>query len=263
MRKTKTLILVFSALCLFFFLAASSARRIYVLPIIMYHSVTPQAGNNAFLAVSPELFKKQMRFLKEHRYKVMRLEELAALIREKKRIPPKSLAITFDDGYKDNYTYAFPVLKEYGFPATFFIIVNEVGRAQDDRLSWQELYDMRDSGIISIGSHCLGPEPLVNIKSEEVIRREIFNSKKTLEEKLGLEIESFSYPEGLFNPRIKGLVMEAGYKLAVATKSRKNNKIKDNDVFALRRLRISSKDDLFPFWFKLTGCYSYFKDNRK
>jgi peptidoglycan/xylan/chitin deacetylase (PgdA/CDA1 family) len=227
----------------------------------MYHSVSPYESTLEKLRVSPDTFERQMHFLKSHHYNVISLESLGNLIRQKKKIPPKTAVITLDDGYKDNYIYAFPILKKYNLPATVFIIVNEVARSQGDRLSWDEIKEMLNSGLISIGSHCLGPEPLTNIKSEEILRKEIFDSKKVLEAKLGTKINTFAYPEGRFNDKIKKLVSKAGYTVAVATSPGK--KFSDNDLFALKRLRISENAaNLFVFWVKLTGYYNFMREHR-
>jgi len=192
----------------------------------------------------------------------MPLEELATLIKAKKKFSPKTVAITFDDGYKDNYTYVFPILKKYNLPATMFIIVNEVGRPQNDRLSWDEIKAMQDSGIITFGSHAIGPEPLTKIKSEEEVKRQIFDSKKILEEKLGRKINAFSYPEGRFNDFIRRLVIEAGYKLAVATNPGKN--YPSDDIFVLKRLRISERSsNMFIFAIKTSGFYTFIKEYRR
>lgn len=259
MSKRKVLtgslgIIILSAVC-----GISFIRGQYVAPILMYHSVDPQAKPENRLAVTPQVFERQVRFLKEHNYNVLPLESLSALIREKKTIPPKTVSITFDDGYKDNYIYAFPILKKYGLPAAMFIIINEVGRR--DRLSWDEIRQMRDSGIVTIGSHTLGPEPLINIKSEKEIRRQIFRSKRILEEESGGEVNLFSYPEGRFNDKIRGLVIEAGYKAAVATNPGK--KFANNDIFALKRLRISSNaGNLFVFAVEASGYYNFMREHR-
>lgn len=238
-------------------------RAIYYPPILMYHSVNPPASYNMpMLTVSPRTFEKQMRFLREHNYNVITLEALANLIRGKKRIPSKTLTITLDDGYRDSYTHAFPILKKYQMPATIFIIINEVGRAQGDRLSWEEIKEMRDSGLITFGSHTLGPEPLVNIKSDTLVKSQIFDSKKILEEKLARPVNCFSYPEGLLNFRIRSLVQEAGYKVAVST--RPGKQYHNNDIFVLRRLRISEKaSNMFIFWFETSGYYTFFKQRRQ
>ena len=251
------------AVAMFLLLLAGFAgflRSKYVVPVLMYHSVNPQADpKRNLLAVTPRTFEKQMRFLKQYRYNVVPLETVADLLREGKRLPARLVAITLDDGYKDNYTYAFPILKKYGFPATMFIITGEVGRF--DRLSWEEINQMQASGIITFGSHTLGPEPLTKIKSEAEVKRQIFDSKKILEEKLGRPVTMFSYPEGRFNDKIKQLLKDAGYKLAVATSPGK--KYSSNDVFLIKRLRISENSaDLVVFWFETNGFYTLFKENR-
>lgn len=237
-------------------------RQIYVPPIIMYHSVNPKQ-NPAInrLIVSPETFERQMRFLRERKYNIILLDELAELIREKKNIPARTIVITFDDGYKDNYTYAFPILKKYKIPATMFIIIDEVSRPQGDRLSWDDILRMQDSGLVVFGSHTIGATPLVKISSEDELKRQIFYSKKMLESKLGRRVDLFSYPEGMFNAKIKQLVIDAGYKAAVATNPGKE--YSPYELFLLKRLRISENAaNLFVFWFETTGYYTFFKERR-
>lgn len=262
MRKRRVLITVFGVIFVLLFSFGSTLKQNYCLPILMYHSVNPGAKKGNLLAVTPEIFEKQMHFLKALRYNVVPLDYAAGLIREKKKVPPRTVAITLDDGYRDNYAHAFPVLKKYNLPATIFIIINEVERGQGDRLSWEEIKDMRDSGIISFGSHTLGPEPLINIKSEEEVKKQIFDSKKILEEKLGGDIAAFSYPEGRFNDKIRQLVIDAGYKFAVATNPGK--KIRNDDIFALKRLRISrNAANLFVFWVESSGYYNFMRESKR
>jgi len=235
-------------------LLAGLIRQRYTAPIIMYHYVHYGANPDDKLVVTPEAFQRQMRFLKEHRYNVISLETLAVLIKEKRKIPARTIAITIDDGHKDNYSYIFPVLKKYNLPATMFVIVNEIGRVQNDKLSWGQIKEMRDSGLINFGSHALGAEPLVNIKSEEELEKQIFESKKILEGKLGKEVKIFSYPEGFFNAKIKKIVMQAGYLAAVSTSP--GISFSSDDVFALKRQRISQNaDNLFIFYIQASGYY--------
>jgi peptidoglycan/xylan/chitin deacetylase (PgdA/CDA1 family) len=203
-----------------------------------------------------------MKFLRDRHYNDIPLEELAALFREKKKIPPRTVILTFDDGYKDFYTFAYPVLKEYRLPAVMFIITEEAGRAQNDRLSWDEIKEMQRSGLITFGSHCIGPEPLINIKSEQEVKRQIFDSKRILEEKLGVKVNTFSYPEGMFTPKIRQTVIDAGYACAVATQP--GIDYPDNDVFAMKRIRISEKSrNLFIFAYKLSGYYTHIREYQK
>ena len=260
MRKQKLrLVVILGILCIVASSLFSFIRGLYVAPIIMYHSVNPQAKPINRLAVTDKTFDKQMRFLKNRHYNVLPLEELSKLIKEKKKIPPRTIAITLDDGYKDNYQYAFPILKKYNLPATMFIIIDEVGRYQNDRLSWDEIRQMQASGLINFGSHCLGPEPLINIKSDTEVKRQIFDSKQILEEKLAKPVNAFSYPEGFFTPKIRQWVIGAGYQAAVATMPGK--KFSSHDPFALKRLRISSNaDNLFVFWVETSGYYTAMRE---
>lgn len=256
-KISRILVILFLALfALVFFI-----HKHYVVPILMYHSVNPQAKPQKRMEISPETFQRQMGFLKRHHYNVVTLKTIADLIRDRKKIPPKTLAITFDDGYKDNYTYAFPILKKYNFPATIFIIINEVGRPEDDRLSWDEIKVMQGSGIITFGSHTLSHAYLPEISSDQELKFEIFDSKRMLEEQLGREVSIFSYPGGRFNTKIKQFVRDAGYKVAVATNPGK--RFPNNDIFVLKRLRISStSNNLFVFWIETSGYYTFIKEHR-
>ena len=262
MRCIKRIVIGFLVFCILAFLVfIAVASRHYVAPIIMYHRVLPGATYADRLVVSVETFDRQMRFLKNHRYNVITLEKLAELILQKKKIPPKTISITFDDGYEDNYTNAFPVLKKYGLAATLFVIVEEAGDRHKNKLSWEEIKEMQDSGIFTIGSHALGPEPLTNIKSREEISRQIFDSRRILKEQLGKEVNTFSYPEGGLNPEIRQLVIDAGYKAAVATHPGRD--YPDDDIFALKRLRISENaSSLFVFWVETSGFYTFMKERR-
>jgi len=245
-----TVLILLAAVILF----AGLVRQRYTAPIIMYHYVHYGANADDKLVVTPEAFQRQMRFLKERRYNVIPLEELAVLIKEKRKIPARTIAITIDDGHRDNYDQIYPVLKKYNLPATMFVIINEIGRVQNDKLSWSQIKEMQDSGLISFGSHALGAEPLVNIKSEEELKGQIFESKKLLEEKLEKEVKIFSYPEGLFNAKIKKMAMDAGYLAAVSTSPGISSP--SDDIFALKRLRISQNaDNLFIFYVQASGYY--------
>lgn len=260
MFKRKTIIAVVILFIIAVYSFAGFARTKYVVPILMYHSINQKVNPGMrLLIVSPKAFERQMRFLKEHKYNAIPLEEMVSLVKNKKKIPPRTLIITFDDGYKDNYSYAFRTLKKYKIPATIFIITGEVGRP--DRLSWEEIKEMQGSRLISFGSHTLSSTPLIDIKPDEEIKRQIFESKKILEEKLGQPVTTFSYPQGRFNAKIKQLVKDAGYSLAVGTFPGK--RFANDDLFLLKRLRISENaGNLFVFGFEISGYYTFLKEWR-
>ncbi len=260
MFKRKSLIVV-SCIIIVFAIFASLIRikSTYMAPVLMYHSVTPEAREENRIQISAGLFSHQMQFLKIHHYNVIPLEALGEMIKKKARIPAKTVALTFDDGYQDNYIYAYPVLKKLGLPATVFIIVNEVGRPMGGRLNWSQIKEMQGSGLITIGSHTLDHPYLPEVKSEAELRRQIFESKKILEEKLGVPVNAFCYPGGRFNAHIRGLVEQAGYKYAFATGL--GRRFSNQDVYLVKRVRISESDNLFDFWMKTCGYYNSFRNH--
>lgn len=259
MLKHKRLIIAVVILGVLIVPLVNYVRSKYVIPILMYHSIDPDAPKDSLLAVTPDVFRKQMRFLKEHRYNVVTLAEAVDIIKNKKKSPAHTIAITFDDGYRDNYTYAFPILKDYNFPATIFIVANEVGRVQENRFTWDDISVMQASGIIAFGSHTMNHPNLEQVISQEILKNEIQGSKKILEEKLGRSVDAFCYPSGRFNAKARAAVMDAGYKFAVATNPGK--RIPDDDIFLIKRLRISKNcANLFIFWVETSGYYNFMRE---
>jgi len=232
------------------------AKTQYIVPVIMYHNIDEHSAASR-LSVSPESFKRQMNFLKSHKYNVVKLEDLAGMLNENK-LPSKTIAITFDDGYENNYTNAYPVLKKLGLQATIFIIPAMIGT--DGYLTWGQVIEMSESGFIEIGSHAM-THPWLPTQPKENLDPEIRGSKLAIESRLNKEANSFSYPLGGFNKDVREKVIEARYKIAVSTNPGK--KYPKHDLFAMKRLRISStSDNLFVFWFEITGFYTWIKEHR-
>ena len=241
----------------FLLLAASIGYRIYlhnkyVVPIIMYHSID-NPHHFSGIVVSPDHFRKQIKYLKKHRYNVISLDRLVTAIKEKKSLPKNSVVITFDDGYEDNYTNAFSILKEYNFPATIFVIVNLVGH--EGYVTWEQLREMGKYGITT-GSHTLDHVHLPGVPLEWQ-SHQIKDSKKIIEEKLGHKIDYLAYPSGGFSDGTKDIVEEAGYKGACTTN--RGNKRFNEDVYELKRIRFKDKDTGLVMWMKLSGYYNLFR----
>ena len=232
------------------------AREQYVVPIIMYHRIDEKAAVSK-LSVCPESFERQLSLLKKHSYNVVKLHELAELVR-KGNVPHKTIAITFDDGYENNYTCAYPVLKRLGIPATIFIVPALIGK--EGYLSWDQVVEMSESGIISIGSHSMTHAYLPALP-EQKLDVEILDSKRAIESHIRKEVYSFSYPVGAFNDYVRGKVKNAGYRIAVATNPGKDYPA--HDLFAMKRVRISrTSDSLFTFWIETSGFYTWIKEHR-
>lgn len=226
----------------------------YRLPVLMYHSIDYAADKENRMIIAPETFARQMKFLHDHRYNVIPVAEAVSYIRQQKA-PPKTVAITIDDGYADNYRYAYPVLKQYNIPATIFVIVSLVGR--EGFLNWDEIREMSDSGIIDIESHTVS-HPWLTGEKDEALKKELEDSKQILEEKLGKSVSFLCYPMGGYDERVKRAAKEAGYKAAFATKPARLSP--DCDVYEIKRVRISSTaSNMFVFWIKLSGYHAFFK----
>ncbi|MFH1359937.1 MAG: polysaccharide deacetylase family protein [Candidatus Omnitrophota bacterium] len=256
-RKLKKTLLI---LCLALILAVAGAffwlSDKYTVPIIMYHSInyvdTPVPN-----ITSPERFAWHMEFLKTHGYRVISLQELIDAIETKNPLSRKSVVITFDDGYRDNYTHAFKVLKKYNFPATIFVAVDQIG--DDDKLTWEQILEMEKNGI-DIGSHTLDQTylPSVSLAEQE---RQIKLSKEILEKKLGHLVCCFAYPSGGFTETIKKIVQKSGYRGACATNRGYDHLNKD--VYELNRVRLSDKDNRIDYLFmKFSGYYNLFRQFR-
>ncbi len=254
MRKSKVAFIAAGCAGLVLSLAVYAHSK-FVLPVLMYHSVTARSSNA--LEVSAGTFERQMRLLREKRYRVVSFEEAAGMIAAREK-PGRTVAVTFDDGYENNYTYAFPILSKYRIPATVFLIYSKVGTP--GYLSWDEIMEMQASGLVTFGSHTLSHRPLTEMDDAGRVR-EIVESKKLLEEKLGRSVQSFSYPVGNYDATTRREVSEAGYTAAAATNPGK--KAPDDDRFLIKRLRISENcaNDLV-FLFETSGYYNLLRESR-
>lgn len=231
------------------------------MPVLMYHHID-QNWQESKLSVSPESFRRQMKFLKDHGYNVIRLTEFIDAIKSGQRLPTRTVAITFDDGYRDNYLYAWPVLKELNLPATIFVVVNLIDTK--GYMSWEEVRELARSDIVDIGSHSLNHSWLPSLDQESLIK-EIVDSKKKLEEKIGQPVKVFSYPAGAYDERVKQMVKKAGYIGACATNPEVNFKRQHQkyDPYAIARCRISrTSDNLLVFFIESSGYYTWIKSIR-
>ncbi|MFY9484737.1 MAG: polysaccharide deacetylase family protein [Patescibacteria group bacterium] len=221
------------------------------LPVLTYHYIrevaNPEQDKLGFsLSVTPADFREQMRYLVEHNYRTVTPLEVLAALRNKEPLPSKSVLLTFDDGYQNFYTAAFPVLKEYHLSATAFVVSGFVGRQPTRYLSWSEVRELDASGLVTIASHTIGHVNLV--KSTDAFRQ-LTQSKKTLERELQHPVTVFSYPFGTFDDRVAGLVEQAGYEITFTTKI--GTVMRYSNRFILPRVRVSGGLQLSQFPGKL------------
>jgi peptidoglycan/xylan/chitin deacetylase (PgdA/CDA1 family) len=222
--------------------------------ILFYHRVSPERDE---LAVTPDRFAEQMRYLADEGHDVVDVLTATSMLAgggpER-----KTVALSFDDGYLDVAEHALPVLAAYGFRATVFVAPAVIdGEAtfgwyerQPPLLDWDAIRALDREGILSFEAHSLTHPNLLRLGDEEV-RREIVDSKAALEARLERPVEAFSYPAGLFGERERRYVIEAGFRAAVSCEPGVNDAATDR--FALRRRQIDARDALLDFKAKVGG----------
>lgn len=228
--------------------------------ILMYHMVsdTDHPLQRRY-AVSPLKFRKQMQYLKFMGYTPISLDDLYQCFPNNYReLPEKAVAITFDDGYMDNYENALPVLKEYNFPATIFMVSGFIGRSnewdvangypEEPLMGLRELQEIVKDGI-TIGSHTINHPRLTQITPAEA-KREVEESKKSLEDRLGMMISHFAYPYGDLSQPIVDIVKDTAYLTACSVRAGINSK--NTNPFILKRIGIFGEDSLWGFASKVT-----------
>lgn len=226
--------------------------------VLMYHWVSGCPGERLRTwGLTPAQFESQMRYLAEEGYRTVSLREVVEVARGVRRPEERTVALTFDDGYRDFLDQVLPVLERYGFMGTIFLVADHVGgtNAWDARhgdpprtlLSWGEAAELAAKGM-EIGSHARTHRFLPALSGEE-LAEEILGSKAILEKRLGRAVSFFSYPHGLHDERCVALVASAGYEGACAD-IRGGNRA-GTDPFRLRRTLMTFHDGRWSFSFKL------------
>ncbi len=212
-------------------------------PILTYHRFSQNCSSP--LCVSAGLFERQMQYLKDQDFHVISPGELLDFLKFKQGLPRKSVLITMDDGYRSVYTYAYPILKKYGFTATLFIYTDFVGVSKM-AITWDQLREMKTAGF-TIGSHTIYHSDLTVARDGESkadwltrVEQELYGSKKIIDQKLGQNTFVLAYPYGNYDERSIVIAREAGYKVAMSVK-RGGNPFFANPLY-LRRDQILRKD---------------------
>jgi len=249
------------------------------LSILMYHSIPDKADNIMDpyydLRVPIDSFTAQMQFLHDNSYNVIDLGQYVRVRAAAEALPAKAVAITFDDGYQDNYSNAWPVLKRFGFPGTVFLAPDLIDRGPrsgffdqstglDNSISflrWGQVQEMSAGGM-SFGSHTMS-HPRLDELAEDEFTYEISASKNLIEEKIEKEIECFCFPYAFpggkkrhsFRAASKRLLENCDYKLGVTTTIGQNGP--GDCIFFLKRIPVHANDSVRRFAAKLEGGYNW------
>lgn len=209
------------------------------MPILMYHYIralddpNDKIGTN--LSVSPETFAKQLDLIVEKGYNAINFEDIKA-----GNIPAKPIILTFDDGYADFYTSAYPELKKRNMKAVSYIIVRDIDKG--NYLTSSQIVELSNNNI-EIGSHTIS-HPDLSKTPDEKAKTELTQSKEVLEKLIGKAVISFCYPAGKFNDATVNEVKSVGYIYAVTT----NNKLTNfSNLLLLNRYRVNHDTNISAY----------------
>ncbi|MBU3180179.1 polysaccharide deacetylase family protein [Clostridium psychrophilum] len=215
------------------------------IPVLSYHSINYDKNNP--ICISVEKFKEQMKYLKNNGYYTITLTNLYGYLMNNIPIPKKSVVITFDDGYENNYTAMFPVLKKYNFRATIFVITSFIDKNHTFMTS-KQLLEMDKYGV-DIESHTVHHDNLAMISNNKQLKT-LIQSKQYLEKILNKPINFFAYPYGGYNKSAIEALKKAGYKMAFTTEGGWSSK--HNGVFSLHRVWVGHLDSMKVFKNKIS-----------
>jgi peptidoglycan/xylan/chitin deacetylase (PgdA/CDA1 family) len=235
------------------------------IPILMYHGISDTKDPRHpyyHTTTSPGRFVEQMRYLAQHHYTPVSISQALRLLQSPNQLRP--VVLTFDDGYTDFYSTAYPVLASYNFTASMFLptalIQDKPSTVNGNTyLTWAQVRELCDAGF-DFGSHTVSHARLVELTSSQV-KQELLASKNTIEDKLGTRVTSFSYPfafpeaKPAFVCQLRDHLMACGYEVGVSTIL--GSASLSHDPYFLPRIPVNGADDSPLFRAKLQGGYDW------
>ncbi len=236
------------------------------LPILTYHRILSQAPEKAVdpqrISVSQDQFRRHCAWLRRLGYRTVHLGPYVEQLRRGGLPEPKTLAITFDDGYEEVWRLAIPVLRQFQFTATLFAVPGEMGgcnRWDDGRAALMNLSQLRDweRAGHEIGAHTLNHVHLTKVTPEQALE-EMTGSRAQLEQGLGHSVPLLAYPYGETSPDVCGLAKKAGFNAAFAT----DHAPRDHsaDLYWLRRAVVFPRNSIFEILCKVQPWYPHYQD---
>lgn len=208
-------------------------------PVLLYHHIQPFAIakelGQAQLTVDSDYFDKHMAYLAANGYYSISADELADALIQHRNLPAKSILVTFDDGYEDNYTYAFQTLKKYNIVGNYMIPTGLI--ENKGYMSWSQIKEIADTPLMHIYNHTWS-HAFLGTEAKDKIEFEIVTANKQLENNLGNKVRIFTYPYGSFNQLMVSVLREQGFSAAFSTI---NGTLQcESYIFALRRTHIGN-----------------------
>ncbi|HEX4044299.1 MAG TPA: polysaccharide deacetylase family protein [Gammaproteobacteria bacterium] len=229
------LINFFSKLLILFFITGSSLAiadntNTISVPILVYHVLNPTIPSS--MTITPERFESQIKWLKDNGYTVIPLKQLVSYLQGKNvTLPAKPIVITADDGWKSDYTYMYPITRKYNIPITLFIYPGTISQGKN-ALTWDQLKELMKTGLFDIQAHTFTHPNFKQAKKhmspdayEKFVHRELFDSKKVLEDKLGIKIDYLAWPFGIYDSYLEQQAAKAGYTMSFSIDFRNASRI--------------------------------------
>jgi peptidoglycan/xylan/chitin deacetylase (PgdA/CDA1 family) len=229
----------------------------FAVPVLMYHRICDLTEREAQsplmrdLTVSPAAFAGQMVYLVENGFTLLFAREVEEAVREGRSLPEKAVAVTMDDGYKDNFEHAFPILRRHELPATLFLVTNTVDTP--GHVSWDDVAIMHGASM-GYGSHTVNHFDLTLLPLAR-LDFELRESRRVLEERLVERITAVAYPAGRYNRTVAERARVAGY---LAGWKKGGGPVRPgDDMFLLPRVRVKGNTTLEAFARKVwSGVYA-------
>ena len=178
--------------------------------VLLYHHVATDTPPST--SISPENFREHLEFLRDNNFNIISLDEMTDQLQAGEQLPDKSVAITFDDGYSSIYETAFPMLQLFGFPFTLFLSTGPIDRQQANYISWEQIREMSDAGVI-IANHMVEHPYMLDKRPQESqidwldrLENELLSAEARIEGETGQSHRYLAYPYGEFDTPIKSML---------------------------------------------------------
>lgn len=226
------------------------------LPIIMYHSMLKEQGRQGQYVISPDTFESDLKYLKEHGYTSVTMQELIDYVKNGAPLPEKPIVLSFDDGYYNNYVYAYPLAKQYGFK----IVISPIGYYTDQyskvddnhanysHLTWEQINEMMASGYVEFQNHTynlhgtqkrMGAKKLKGESDEhyaKLLEDDLQTMQREMQENTGYTPTTFVYPFGAISNASIPIIKDLGFQATLTCEEKMNTITKDPEcLFGLGR----------------------------
>lgn len=220
------------------------------IPVLMYHDIGDEEPDNG-MVITPELFEEQLAALRNAGYESVSFAELEEYVNGTGTLPERCVVITFDDGYRSNYEYAYPILRKYGFKATVFAVgvtsgaetYKDTGAAIRPHFDWAQAKEMYDSGYVDIQSHTFDMHRVEGLDAEyrdgaskldgesdaefaEIFKADLEKSRSDIESAVGNDVFALSFPKGIHSVLTDVCAREAGFDVTVTTEEGVNDVVR-------------------------------------